>query len=226
MSMGEILSSVPGPAVYTLIGLLIGVESIGVPVPGETALISAALLASHPGSLVSPWGIAGAAIAGAVIGDSIGYAVGRRLGARLLQWLSRRFPRRLSAAHLAYAEHLFARYGMVAVLGGRFIALLRMLAGPLAGALGMPYRRFVVANVTGAILWAGGVTFLIFTVGSAAQEWLEQGSWILLGVAVVMFVVAGFLLHRRFEERVRVFARHQAEAELGRHPHNPGPTTT
>ena len=95
------------------------------------------------------------ASAGAIVGDSIGYAIGRRGGRPLFERLGRRFPKHFGPRHIGRAEHYFDRFGVWAVFVGRFIALLRILAGPLAGALRMPYWRFLVANVLGGIVWAG-----------------------------------------------------------------------
>ena len=85
-----------------------------------------------------------------------------------------------------FAERLFDRWGARAVFFGRFIALLRIFAGPLAGALKMRYSRFLLANVSGALCWAGGTTALVYYAGMAAERWLTRGfSWIALVVAVV-----------------------------------------
>lgn len=202
------LIGVSPAAVYLLVALLIGVESLGVPVPGETALITAALISAHPQAAVSPVGVALAGIAGAVCGDSIGYTVGRRFGPTLFERLARRFPRHWSADHVRYSTHLFERYGMGAVFVGRFVALLRMAAGPLAGSLGMHYPRFLTANAAGAIVWAGGVTLLVHRLGTAAHRWISGGAWILLGAALLLGVVAGRAFHRAFERGMRGYDAH------------------
>ena len=80
---------------------------------------------------------------------------------------------------------------------GRFIALLRIFAGPLAGALKMHYPRFLAANVSGAICWAGGTTALVYYAGMAAERWMERFSWIALVIAVVCGLVAAILLRER-----------------------------
>ncbi|WP_255292819.1 DedA family protein, partial [Micromonospora sp. WMMA1996] len=153
--------------IYLIVGGVIGVESMGIPLPGEIVLVSSALLAAT--GVVQPEWVAIAAATGAIVGDSIGYAVGRRGGRPLLERLGRRFPKHLGPAHLARAEQSFARHGVWAVFFGRFVALLRILAGPLAGALHVPYRRFLVANAAAAV-WSGrfGTTYLLFSVGRAA----------------------------------------------------------
>src|SRR4051812_850337 len=119
---------------------------MGIPLPGEVVLVSAALLSSRQELDVSPAGVAAAAAVGAILGDSVGFAAGRRFGDRLFTVLGSRFPRQLSDAHVSWAEHVFTRYGVLAVFFGRFIALLRIFAGPLVGALRMPYRRVLLGH--------------------------------------------------------------------------------
>ena len=199
--------------VYLAVGLVVGVESMGIPLPGEVVLVSAALLSSRQELDVSPAGVAAAAVVGAILGDSVGFAAGRRFGDRLFTVLGRRFPRQLSAAHVSWAEHVFTRYGVLAVFFGRFIALLRIFAGPLAGALRMPYRRFLVANVLGALVWAGGTTAAVYALGTVAERWLQRSAWAALLLAAVVALVAARTMHHRIEQAV---ADHAAAREPGR----------
>ncbi|KDN87032.1 membrane protein [Kitasatospora cheerisanensis KCTC 2395] len=178
-----------------IIGLIIGLESLGIPLPGEIALVSSALLAAK--GIVSPWGVAGCAIAGAIIGDSIGYAIGHKGGRPLFEKLGRRFPKHFGPDHLATAERAFHRWGMWAVFFGRFIALLRIFAGPLAGTLRMPYWKFLIANVLGGVVWAGGTTLLVYQVGKVAEEYLKGASYIGLGAAAVFGVGSALVLKWR-----------------------------
>ncbi|MFB9237788.1 DedA family protein [Plantactinospora siamensis] len=189
------LGTLPAIGVYLLVGLVIGVESMGVPLPGEIVLVSAALLAAA--GVVGPEGVAIAAAAGAIVGDSVGYAAGRRGGRPLLDRLGRRFPRHLGPEQIDRAERLFARWGVWAVFLGRFVALLRILAGPLAGALRVPYRRFLLANAAGGVIWAGGTTYLIYSVGRVAERWLKDLSWVALGVAILAGVGSTLWLRHR-----------------------------
>lgn len=197
MNVEALLQSIPPLLVYLVVGGVVGVESLGIPLPGEIVLVSAALMSSHHDLAVNPIGVGGAAVIGAVIGDSIGYSVGRRYGLPLFDRLGRRFPKHFGPGHVALAEKLFNRWGVRAVFFGRFIALLRIFAGPLAGALKMPYPRFLVANVSGGICWAGGTTALVYFAGMAAERWLERFSWIGLVVAVVCGITAAILLRER-----------------------------
>ena len=195
MHIQEWLETVPAISVYVLVGVVIGLESLGIPLPGEIVLISAALLAAgHDG--INPWILGACATAGAVIGDSIGYAIGRKGGRPLLAWLGAKFPRHFSEGHVATAERSFQKWGMWAVFFGRFIALLRIFAGPLAGVLRMPYWKFLIANVLGGIIWAGGTTAVIYYVGVVAESWLKRFSWLGL-VAAVLVGLASMLIVRR-----------------------------
>ncbi|WP_421840453.1 DedA family protein [Mycobacterium sp.] len=208
MNVDALLQSIPPLAVYLLVGGVVGVESLGIPLPGEIVLVSAALLSSHQELAVNPIGVGAAAVIGAVAGDSIGYTIGRRFGMPLFDRLGRRFPKHFGPGHVALAERLFSRWGVRAVFFGRFIALLRILAGPLAGALKMHYPRFLAANVSGAICWAGGTTALIYFAGIAAERWLARFSWVALLIAVVCGVVAAILLRER---TARAIAELEAE---------------
>jgi membrane protein DedA with SNARE-associated domain len=197
MNADLVLLAIPPLAVYLLVGLVVGVESLGVPLPGEIVLVSAALLASHHELAVSPIGVGAAAIVGAIVGDSIGYFIGRRYGMSLFERLGRRFPKHFGPRHVALAESFFTRWGMWAVFFGRFIALLRIFAGPLAGALRMPYPRFLVANVSGGIVWAGGTTAAVYYLGIVAEQWLSRFSWIGLALAVVVGLAVTLVVRRR-----------------------------
>lgn len=197
MNVEALLQSIPPLLVYLMVGGVVGVESLGVPLPGEIVLVSAALMSSHHDLAVNPVGVGVAAVIGAVVGDSIGYAIGRRFGLPLFDRLGRRFPRHFGPGHVALAEKLFNRWGVRAVFFGRFIALLRIFAGPLAGALNMHYRRFLAANVSGAVCWAGGTTALVYFAGVAAERWMQRFSWVALVVAIVCGLIAAFALRER-----------------------------
>jgi len=197
MDVEALLHSIPPLAVYLLVGGVVGIESLGIPLPGEIVLVSAALLSSHHELAVNPVGVGVAAVIGAVIGDSIGYSIGRRFGMPLFDRLGRRFPKHFGPGHVALAERTFNRWGVRAVFFGRFIALLRIFAGPLAGALKMRYPRFLAANVAGGICWAGGTTALVYFAGVAAERWLQRFSWIALVIALACGIVAAILLRER-----------------------------
>ncbi|MFD8146468.1 DedA family protein [Streptomyces sp. NPDC059708] len=208
MHVQEWLETIPAISVYLLVGLVIGLESLGIPLPGEIILVSAALLASQQGH-IDPVVLGLCAIAGAIVGDSIGYAIGRRGGKPLLEKLGRRFPKHFGPDQVAVAERSFDRWGMWAVFFGRFVALLRIFAGPLAGVLRMPYWRFLIANVLGGVLWAGGTTAVIYTVGIVAEPWLKRFSWLAL-VAALLLGLAVTLVVRARMKKAAAAAREEA----------------
>jgi len=189
------LQTLPPVLVYLIVTLVIGVESMGIPVPGEITLVTASLMAI--GGVTNPWFVAIAASVGAIGGDSLGYLFGRRGGRGLLERFGRRVPRHFGPAHLARAERMFKRWGVWAVFFGRFVALLRILAGPLAGALRVPYRKFLVANAAGGIVWSFGTTFVIYFVGRVAEKWLKDFSYIALIIAVVGGIATTLVLRHR-----------------------------
>ncbi|MET8166270.1 DedA family protein [Streptomyces sp. NPDC005329] len=210
MHVQEWLDTVPAAAVYAVVGLVIGLESLGIPLPGEIILVSAALLSSQHGG-VNPVVLGACATAGAVIGDSIGYAIGRKGGRPLLAWLGAKFPRHFSEGHVATAERSFEKWGMWAVFFGRFVALLRIFAGPLAGVLHMPYWKFLIANVLGGIAWAGGTTAVIYYVGVVAESWLKRFSYLGLVVAVLIGLTSMLIIKRKAKKMQS--APREAEAE-------------
>jgi membrane protein DedA with SNARE-associated domain len=183
---------------YLVVFLLVMTESIGVPVPGETALIGAALYAGSTGKL-EIWGVIAAAIAGAIIGDNIGFAVGRYGGAKLL--LRHGHKIRLHEGRLKIGIWLFRRHGGKVVFWGRFVSILRTYAAFLAGTNQMAWGRFLVFNATGAVVWATafGVAYYVF--GSALQK-LSTTIDITLGVAGVVILVAFLVWSKRKEEEL------------------------
>ncbi|MFC0864515.1 DedA family protein [Sphaerimonospora cavernae] len=195
MHVEEWLQTIPALWVYVIVGVVVGLESLGIPLPGEIVLVSSALLSAK--GVVSPLIVGVCASTGAIVGDSIGYLIGRKGGRPLFDRLGRRFPKHFGPHHIARAERLFQRWGVWAVFFGRFVALLRILAGPLAGALHMPYWRFLVANVSGGIVWAGGTTAAVYYLGMVAERWLKGFSWVGLVIAVLFGVGGTIWLKRR-----------------------------
>jgi membrane protein DedA with SNARE-associated domain len=208
------LQVIPPLAVYLLVGGVVGIESLGIPIPGEIVLVSAALLSSrHELNVAWEW-IALAATLGAVVGDSIGYALGRRFGQKLFDFLGRKFPTHFGEDHVLYAEHIFSRWGALAVYFGRWIALLRIFAGPIAGALRMPYPKFLAANALGGLTWAAGTTAAIYYLGVVAEKWLSRFSYIGLAVAVVAGLIIGMVIKKKMNRLVEDYAR-KTRAESG-----------
>jgi membrane protein DedA with SNARE-associated domain len=197
VNVDAMLQTIPPLAVYFVVGAIIGIESLGIPLPGEIALVSAALLASRHTLDINPVAVGAAATIGAIVGDTIGYSIGRKFGMSLFERLGNRFPKHFGTGHVALAKRLFARWGVWAVFFGRFIALLRILAGPLAGALKMPYPHFLAANASGGLIWAGGTTAVVYYAGLAAERWLSRFSWIALVAAVLVGIGMTLLLRER-----------------------------
>ncbi len=135
---------------YLAVFLLVLPEGIGVPLPGETALVTAAAFAAR-GQLSIALVIVAATL-GAVVGDQTGYWIGRRGGPAMVERLGRTF--RMPTHGLERARGYFDRHGVATVFFGRYVALLRILAPMLAGLSGMAYARFALANLGGCIAWA------------------------------------------------------------------------
>jgi membrane-associated protein len=180
------------PAVgYAGLAAFVGAESAGLPVPGETSLIAAAVLASQ-GRLSIPLVIAVAAGA-AIVGDNIGYLVGRRGGRWLLTrrgWAESRRERLL-----ARGEAFFERHGGKAVFLGRWLPWLRITAAWLAGASRMPWPRFLLWNGLGGVAWATSIGLAAYFLGQAAAAVIGATGIILL--ALVGAAGTGALLVRR-----------------------------
>ena len=180
-----------------LLFALIAAESAGVPLPGETALIAAAILAER-GHYSIVWVIVVAAAA-AIIGDNIGYWIGRTGGRALLE---RWGPvRRYAERALPPGERFFARHGGKTVFIGRFVAVLRVTAAWLAGITHMPWWRFFLWNAAGGIVWATGVSLLAFYFGKAAADAVATYGVYALIVIVVGAVIA-FIVMRLLKKRL------------------------
>lgn len=176
--------------------LLIAGESAGVPLPGETALIAAAILASQ-GKLSLAEVIAVAATA-AILGDNTGYLLGRRGGRWLLTHPGPFHHHRLAA--LERSEPFFARHGSKTVFLGRWLPFLRVTAAWLAGASRLEWKRFLFWNALGGILWAITVGAAAYLLGEAAARDIRLAGFVALGAAVL--ALAGFLLYRRTRRRL------------------------
>jgi membrane protein DedA with SNARE-associated domain len=187
------LIDIPENVGYAALAGFVAVEASGVPVPGETALIASAVLASQ-GHLSIELVIAIAAAA-AIVGDNFGYMLGARFGRRLLERPGRTQERRLGA--LRQGEQLFDRHGPKAVFLGRWIALLRIWAAWLAGMASMPWRSFMLWNALGGIGWALFFGLLGYFGGEAAAELVARAG---VGVAIAAGAAAltvWLVLHRR-----------------------------
>lgn len=191
--MSPFVFAVFGIAVSSSLGYLlpalVGLESMGIPSPGETALVLACVMASQ-GKLQIELVIAIAAAA-AIVGDNIGYWIGRKAGRRVLTSPRGPFHRRRIAL-IAYGDKFFAKHGSRAVFLGRWMALVRVTAAWMAGMNHMRFRTFFFWNALGAITWALTVGLLAYYAGEAAVHVIEKvgvGAAVVLGVAIVGVIV-------------------------------------
>ena len=172
---------------------IIGLESMGIPSPGETALVLAAILASQGKLNIVLVIVIG--IASAIAGDNIGFLLGRRYGRNVFMSAGPFMQHRIRA--IRYGDGFFKRHGPKAVFLGRWIALVRFATAWLAGINRMPFKQFFFWNALGGISW--GVTYGLvgYFGGQAAAHVLAQAGLVGLGVMVAMFVGAWLLVRRR-----------------------------
>jgi membrane protein DedA with SNARE-associated domain len=176
---------------------LLTLESFGLPMPGETALIACSVLASQ-GSLPIA-AVVAVGIAAAIIGDNLGYWAARRGGRPLLE--RHRLTQRYAARYLPVGERFFAKHGGKAVFIGRFVAVLRVTSAWIAGLSHMHWWRFLAWNAAGGIVWATGVSLVSYFLGDAAASALSKYGLYAAG-GVIVITGLGFLAVRWIERRV------------------------
>jgi membrane protein DedA with SNARE-associated domain len=183
-------------SVLAYVALFFGImlENAGIPLPGETALLIAGYFSCEAGGhVLHLWAVIGVACLGAMIGDNLGFLLGRKL-ARPRLAAGKRFLF-LTPERFCKAETYFAKYGAATVFFGRWVALLRIAAGPAAGAAGMRWRTFLLANAAGAAVWSTAIGLIGHFAGhawQALQTWLGRGAWALAGLVVLAFVAWHF----------------------------------
>jgi membrane protein DedA with SNARE-associated domain len=199
---------------YFAVFLFVGIESLGVPFPGETMLITAAVYAASPAHHFSIVGVVLAAIAGAIIGDNIGFTIGWFGGYPLL----RRFGRyiRLDEAKLKVGRYIFMRQGAKVVFFGRFVSILRTYAAFLAGTNRMHWLRFFLWNAAGGVAWAVLWGTLAYLLGTAVDK-LSRPVDIGFGIAGGIAVIAGFFFIRSHEKRLEAAAERALPGPLEQH---------
>ena len=178
-----------------LLFALVALESMGVPLPGETALITAGVLAAQGHySIVS---VIVVAAAGAIIGDNVGYWLGRKGGRALLNRTP--YIRDYFARVLPPSERFFSRHGAKAVFFGRFVSILRVTAAWLAGITHMPWWRFLFWNAAGGIAWATSISLLSYWAGKAVAEGVNRyGLYAVIGlIALAAVAFVGLRVWRR-----------------------------
>jgi membrane protein DedA with SNARE-associated domain len=190
------LISIPPNVGYAAVFALVAIETMGIPVPAETALIAAALLA-HKGQM-DVGTLALIASAAAIVGDNVGFAIGRRYGRRLFLAPGPLHEHRLKVLELG--EPFFAKHGPKAVFLGRWVSGLRIASAWLAGMNRMPWRVFVPWNALGGIAWACSVVFSIYLLGGVAERALGIVGPVAAGLVVALI---GLLLAWRWRRQRR-----------------------
>jgi len=191
--IGHLLREYGHWAVFVIVGL----ESLGIPLPGELVVIGAATWAGSHGESVLLVIIAAAA--GAILGDNGGYWIGREFGYPLLL----RFGGRLGVtqSHLKLGHYLFEKYGAFVVFFGRFVAVLRVLAAFLAGANKLSWEKFLAANAAGGIIWATVVSLAAYWFGQSLRH--MHGPLSVLGlIAAIGGTIVLWLFFKRHEQQL------------------------
>lgn len=192
----ETLQEIASQYGYIAVFLGILLENAGIPIPGETITLVGGFLAGS-GEL-QYWGVLATALGGAVIGDNIGYWIGFYGGWSLLIRIGRLF--KLTETQLVGVRDQFARNAAKAVFLGRFVALLRIFAGPLAGTAKMPYAQFLLWNAAGALAWASVMVSLSYFVGRLIPL-AELISWVAQFAILALALVIGWIVFSVWRER-------------------------
>jgi membrane protein DedA with SNARE-associated domain len=198
---------------YAVVFLLVMVESLGIPLPGETMVITAALYAgsTHRLSVWLIWLFAGAA---AIIGDNIGFAIGRFGGYAVLRRYGSKV--RLEEAKLKVGRLIFDRQGGKVVFFGRFVSILRTYAAFLAGTNRMTYPRFLAFNAAGGIIWSGIYSLAFYYAGTGLSKVRGPVDYGLGGLAVIV-VISFIVWLRRHEKRLEAEAEREYPGSLEDH---------
>ena len=178
---------------YWVVAAVVGFESMGVPLPGETTLVSAAIYAGSTHEL-NIWVLAAAAAIGAIAGDNVGFWLGRRYGYRLLVQYGAIV--RMNERRIKLGQFMFDRYGGRVVFFGRFVAFLRVIAAFLAGVNCMDWRRFLLFNALGGVAWAALFGWAGYTFGEEIEQVTTSFAAVSLAVAVVGFLCGMWFLRR------------------------------
>lgn len=171
-------------------------EDAGLPLPGETTLMYASYLARKHDGLSLQWVVI-AAVSSAILGDNLGYWAGRHFGPRLLNWLKRRFH---MEDDIAVARKQIKEHGSATVFWARYIFGLRTVAGPVAGALGMDWKRFLLFNCLGAATWVTAIAMIgYFAAGGfhSFAGFIEKVTW---GVSAAIFAVGYWYWRKKKKE--------------------------
>ncbi len=181
---------------YVAIFVVVGLESAGVPLPGETILVTGAILAAQ--GKLHLWGVIAAAAAAAILGDNCGYWVGREFGFPLVYRFGPIVG--LDERRLKLGQYLFLRQGGKIVFFGRFVAFLRTWAAFLAGVNRFNWERFFLFNAAGGVVWASIFGVGGYLLGRAFETYAKPVGLAVLAVAVVAFVLGGRFVRSHAEQ--------------------------
>jgi membrane protein DedA with SNARE-associated domain len=184
---------------YVAVFVFVGVESLGIPVPGETMLVTAAIYAGTTGRLSIFWVIV-ASSAGAIVGDNIGYVIGRTGGYRLLKRYGRYI--RIDENRLRLGQYLFGKHGPKVVFFGRFVSVLRIFAAFLAGVNRMHWRIFLIFNAVGGIVWSTIYGVAAFLLGKQLLQ-LSGRVDLVIAIGGVAVIITAIVFLRRNEARLQ-----------------------
>jgi membrane protein DedA with SNARE-associated domain len=201
---------------YWTVVLMVGLESLGIPMPGETALITASIYAGATHNL-SILLVVLAAISGAIAGDNVGFAIGHWGGYRLLVRYGKYV--RLNEARIKLGHYVFLRHGGKVVFFGRFVSVLRTYAALLAGTTRMPWWRFLAFNAAGGIVWACIYGLGAYFLGAQLVR-LTGPATVAVGITAAIVIVAFFVFVRRNENRLEAAAERALPGPLDRSDRN------
>jgi membrane protein DedA with SNARE-associated domain len=175
------------------VAVVVGLECAGIPLPGETALLAAAIYAGtkHDLNIASVIAVAAAA---AILGRMVGYVIGRKFG----YWLLLHYGNyvRMTESRIKLGQYLFLRHGGKIVFVAQFIPVLRTFAGLFAGANVMPWRNFLVANVVGSVCWALSYGYAAYALGRQFERAADSMVIFFVIATVIAFILGGMFVHR------------------------------
>jgi membrane protein DedA with SNARE-associated domain len=204
--MIDLLESLVQQYGYGIVGVVIGLEAMGLPLPGESLLIASAIYAATTHNLAIEWIVLSAAV-GAIMGDNLGYLIGYRLGRPALEKYGPKILLTLERQRLG--QYLFYKYGGVVVFTGRFVAFLRVFAALLAGANRMRWGRFLFWNALGGVVWTHLYGIGAYMLGSQAYRLAGPFGLIVGGISAVVLVIVVWFLKKNERRLIR-----QAEVEM------------
>ena len=187
---------------YSLVGVIICLEAMGLPLPGESLLIATAIYAATTHNLAIEWIVIAAAV-GAIMGDNLGYLIGMKLGRPALERYGPRIY--LTVERQRLGQYLFLRYGGVVVFFARFVAFMRTFAALLAGANRMPWGRFLLWNALGGIAWTHLYGIAAYFLGNQVHR-LVGPVGITIGVLAAILAVYVFRFLKRNAQQLIVHA--------------------